>query len=57
MVIEFHPMAGETIYGMDTGRSMECAKKCHTVESVGISFYNTVKGAALECQDICVTLH
>jgi hypothetical protein len=24
---------------MDTGISMECAKKCHTVESAGIPFY------------------
>jgi hypothetical protein len=35
---------GETISGMDTGISMECAKKCHTVESAGIPFYNVLRG-------------
>jgi hypothetical protein len=29
---------------MDAGIAMECAKKCHTVESAGIPFYNVVRG-------------
>jgi hypothetical protein len=43
MVIKFNPAAGETISGMDTGISMECAKICHTVGFVGIPFYNVVR--------------
>jgi hypothetical protein len=41
---------GETISGMDPGRPSECDKKCHTVKSVGIPFYNVavgIKDAAL----------
>ena len=43
-VIKFYLTAVETISGMEPGISMGCAKKCHTVESVGIPFYNVVRG-------------
>ena len=36
---------------MDTGISTGCAKKCHTVESVGIPFYNVVKGTKRRIQE------
>jgi hypothetical protein len=38
------PDGDETISGRDAGIFMECDKKCHTVESAGIPFYNVVRG-------------
>jgi len=45
----------ETIFGMDMGTSMKCAKKCHPVASTGDPSYN--KSGRIEGQDICETLH
>ena len=42
--MKFQSTAWETIFGMDAERSMECAKKCHIVESVGIPAYNVARG-------------
>ena len=44
VVIKLYLSEVETIFGMDTGVSLGCAKKCHTVESMGVPFYNVVKG-------------
>ena len=42
--MNIRPAEGQTIHGMGARMSMGCAKKCHTVESAGIPFYNVSLG-------------